>query len=302
MRYLMQVSVLLSFATMATLISSCEFTDTTHAIVPSYLCIDSFTFITDTNAATYQGKNSQQFVDMWVNESGNTIGATGIPVLLPIQKTGVRKISVDAGVAKSAQDDQRIPYPFIATYYTNVNLVPKGIDTIRPIFKYLPNTNFRLVVDYDDNAHSGGLFTLNHDYVFGADSMVKMIDNGSKEPNNPYMKIVADAASTSFQIRTKDAFVLPGLGAPVYLEMDYKSDVQLDVGYYYQEPNQPVNPATPVVSLYPTTEWKKVYLNLTEEIGGKRTGTQYAIYIGFFNYSGVKPNVALDNIKLLSLD
>ncbi len=282
-------------------INSCEFADNAEAVIPSYICITDFTFQTDTGNLNYQGRNTHDFADMWLNQNGNIIGAVGLPVLLPLQETGLRTINVEAGIKESGQDDVRKAYPFITTYSVPVELSPNQIDTITPLFKYVSNIKFPLIVDYDRLPNSRG-FTINPLYALKGDTILEASGPGSREPGNDYMKMEVSDSTTAFQIYTSDEFTFPDLGTPVYLEMDYLADMSLQIGYYYVEPNQPTSPATAIITLYPSATWKKLYLNITDELYGKKTGTSFKFYIGFFNYSGLKPNISLDNIKLVTLD
>jgi len=288
--------ILLSFA-------SCELSDTSQATVPSYICIpkDSFTFISDSSVGNYQGRNTTYFPDMWVTEKGNLVGATGLPLLLPIIGTGSTLISVDAGILLSGQDNHRGKYPFASTYYQTINLTPGKIDTIKPVFKYLNNTNFKLIVDYDRPMTSRG-FELNPTYTVSGDTLIQVNDAGSREPGNTYFKVKAKGTSKTYQMITSDQFTLPNLGAPVFIELDYKSDINFEIGYYYAEPNQPTSSAIPFIELIPTGTWKKVYLDLTAETAPRKTGTAYRFYIGYYSDSGKEPDISFDNFKILSLD
>ena len=300
---LKSLNLLCIFLLSITLFTACEFKDTESAVVPAYVCVPSYTFITDTtNTATYQGRNTSDFVDMWLNVSGNSLGNMALPVLIPVVKLGAKTINIDAGIKQSGQEDSRIAYPFIATYSKSVNLVPQQIDTLRPVFSYLPNTHFRFIED-NDYLSSSNNFKLNPVYTLPTDSFVIVSDPGGREPNNKYMKLVMASTSSSFEMYTANEYILPGLGAPVYLELDYKSDAVIQIGYYYAEPpNQISSAATPVIDLYPTDTWKKIYLNLSNEVSARATGSSFRIYIGLHNTNGTAPNVSLDNIKLLSLD
>jgi hypothetical protein len=301
MVYKRSVIILLSFTAVFVLISSCEFTDTSSATVPAYISIPSFSYITDTTTGFgYQGNNSQKFTDLWVTSSGNTIGTVGLPVLLPIQKTGSHLISVDPGIIQSGQDDHRIAYPFIESYTQTINLIPGKIDTIYPVFKYLPNVKFADIYDFDYIQSSGGI-TLNPNYVVKGDTFYKVKGTGSRTLNNYYLECDIAPTSLTYQILTR-LMPLPGLGTPVYLEMDYQSDVMIQVGYYYIEPGQPGSIATSVINLYPSSGWNKLYLNLSDEVSARKAGTQFQFYFGMFNNSGIKPHISLDNIKILTLD
>lgn len=281
-------------------LSSCEFSDTEKAEIPAYLYIPSFNFLTDTTSSGYEGYASCKYPDMWVSAAGTAQGTIGLPVLIPVIGSGDTKIGVEAGIIKSGQDEVRIPYPFLGTYFENVTLKPGVTDTIRPVFRYLDNVRFPLIVDYDRLSTSRG-FKMNPQYAQPGDTLVQANDNGSMVSGNAYLKCEVAASSVTFQMVSSEEYTFPGQGSQVYLEVDYRSNMLLKFGYYFQEPNQIPSSATPVMDIYPTTSWKKLYINLTDEVASRRSNTKFKFYFGFFNTSGtVKPELSFDNIKLVS--
>ena len=58
------------------------------------------------------------------------------------------------------------------------------------------------------------------------------------------------------------------LGTPVYLEVSYRNDVNLQIGLSYRSANDIVQYAPPILYLKASPdEWKTVYVNLTNEAG-----------------------------------
>lgn len=282
------------------MLASCGMVGEDAVTVPAYVCVPSFTFVTDTsspNAGIYQGVNSQKFLDMWISDAGKLVGQVGLPSLLPIQKVGPTQIWVEAGIAITGQDEQRESYPLVSQHIETRDLKPGVIDTIYPVFKYLPNIEFKFIEDYD---RPGSFLKLAPDRYPG-DTVIRVTDLNSWQPGNAVGKVQIDPAHQTMQLLSSE-FTLPQSGSPVYLEIDYKSNVQLDMGYYYIDPlsgNASANNS--VVRAYPNSSWKKLYVKLTDEVATRRVGTTYVIYIAVVNSDNIAADVYIDNVKLVCL-
>jgi hypothetical protein len=223
----------------------------------------------------------------------------GLPSLLPVQKQGSTKITVDAGVIISGQDNQRTPYPLVQSYIEIRDLKPGVIDTIVPVFKYLPNISAKFIEDYD---RIGRSFKIYETFYVPGDTIRPVNDDHTLRPGNFSGKVELAPSNQKMLLITNDEYELPGGGSPVYLEIDYNSNLPLDIGYYYQDPLTGANPQPQsVVQTYASNGWKKLYINLTNETAPRRDGTKYKIYIGIFNENNIAPSIYIDNIKLLCL-
>lgn len=284
---------LLFFALLA--VSSCGIVGQDAVTVPAYISVPYYTFQTD---SLKEGSNYEKFSDMWISDGGLIVGAVGLPSLIPIQKHGLTEVRVDAGIIITGQDNQRASYPLIATHIENRELRPGVIDTFYPKFKYLPNIDVKFVEDYD---RIGSSFKINPSYYVPGDSILKVNDQNALRPGRYSGKIQLDPSHQIMQLITNSEFQLPGYGSPVYLEIDYSSNLPLDIGYYYNDPLTGASPAQSVVQTFASNGWRKLYINLTNEISVRRVGTTYIIYIGIYNIENVVPSVYIDNIKLLCL-
>jgi hypothetical protein len=285
--------VLLSF-TLFLGLSSCGLVNEDEVVVPAYIAIPSFTFVTD--SSNVQGANSQAFNDMWISDAGKALGAVDTPAILPIQKQGSTEIVVEAGISNTGQDNSRLKYPFVASYVQVRDLKPGVIDTIRPVFKYLAGTGFKFIEDFDRITRS---FKINPSYNKEGDTIIAVTDKNSWRTNNACGKLDFPADQDLFQIITKEEFQLDGAGAPAFIEIDYKSNIPLDIGYYYNDPITGASSANSVVYGYPGTTWRKLYVDLTGEITSRRVGTTYIIYIGVYNPDHIAPSIYIDNVKLV---
>lgn len=281
-------------------LTSCAFLGEDAVQVPAYIYIDKYTFTTD---FITQGDTSNQFVDMWIANKGVPLGAIGLPTLIPIQATGNTEIRVDAGIIKSGQNNERLNYPLTASHFETRNLVPGKIDTIRPEFKYLPTVEVAFVEDYD---RVGTNFT-----IVEGDTVLPINDNRAWKPGTNSGKLVFakdTARMLLFAGGLRDAlgnyegYELPPPGTPIFLEIDYNSNLNIDIGYIFKSPgSQDISRLQSVIQTFPTAgEWKKLYIDLTDEISAKQIGTRYIFYILVVNFNNTAtPEVLLDNIKLV---
>lgn len=283
------------------MMASCGMVGEEAVTIPAYISVPSYTFVTDTsspNAGIYQGLNSEKFTDMWISDAGKLVGEVGLPSLIPIQKTGPTQIWVEAGIIITGQDEQRESYPLMSQHIETRNLQPGVIDTVYPVFKYLPNIDFKFIEDFD---RPGSFMRYDPDKK-PQDTVIRVTDVNSWKPGNAVGKIQMDTAQTAMQLLSNE-YTLPQSGSPVYLEIDYKSNLQLDIGYYYNEPGSPtgVSPSNSVVRVYPNGAWKKLYVKLTDEVATRKPGTTYVIYIAVLNPDKTVTDVYIDNVKLVCL-
>jgi hypothetical protein len=274
--------------------TSCEMIGQDPIIVPGYVSITSYSFMTD---SLTQGANSEGFNDMWISNAGIAIGAVGLPSLLPIQQHGPTELRVDAGITRSGQDNERVPYPLVVTYSEIRNLQPSMIDTIKPVFRYLPGTIFKFIEDYDRLTR---VFTFNPKYKKMGDTIVLVDDERAWRKFNKCGKIEFATDNTLIELITGD-IELTNQYAPVYLEIDYKSNIALDIGYYFQTIAGNVG-VRPVIYTFETKGgWRKLYINLTDEIRQFDAGTVYKIYIRLNNFDQIPAAIYIDNVKLVTL-
>lgn len=274
---------------------SCSILGEEAVKVPAYICIPSYTFKPDT---TNQGSVSEGFNDMWISRNGTLLGGIGLPSLIPIQSEGETAISIDAGINVTGQNEVRVPYPLTATFTKQVVLEPGQIDTIYPEFKYVSNARFYFIDDYDRLSRT---FKFNTLYSQAGDTLRPVNDGNAWLPGRYSVKVDVPATREIVQLVT-EAFQVRGAGAPVFLEIDYQSNLNLDIGYYYREPGGSVSNVMSVVQTFPTNGiWKKMYIDFSDEFSTRLAGTEYIFYIGFINIEKVVPDVYLDNIKLIGL-
>ncbi len=281
--------------------SSCSLVETKSAIIPAFIYVPSLGFTTVNNGILTQGDSSNRFVDAWIYCNGNLVGNIGLPSLIPVQQSGPCQIAFDPGILKTGQDGMRIPYPFAERQIFYRTLTPNKIDTFYPRFKYLSSTVFSMIEGFESN---GFQLTYNPNNAPG-DTIIRVKDtsyNTAIVLGKFSGKVVMAPQSLRFELNsnqfTKEK-LQPYAGSSVYLELDYKCDVPINVGMYSLNPSgivQTIDEFSSNISPF----WNRVYICLDQDITPTAAHTIFKISISVTNTTGVAPNVYFDNIKLVN--
>ncbi len=223
-----------------------------------------------------------------------------MPAQIPVLKEGKQTVSVIAGIKKNGQASQRVLYPFYSTFEQELELMPAVVDTLKPIVGYRDACKFVWLEDFEDQTttlvKSGSNSSVDSLKIIGDPAHVYAYDGVSEKFSSMGQ---LDTGFQIFEFSSTQLFDLPRAGADVYLEFNYKADVELIAGIY--PINSQVVNGVPIVNFFPSTEWKKAYVSLTADINqAEYQGIDFRIFFGAFKTSGdTKANVYLDNIKLI---
>ncbi|MCK9480705.1 MAG: hypothetical protein M0R38_02960 [Bacteroidia bacterium] len=261
-----------------------------------------FTFTTNVQA---QGNPSANITDGHVYVNSKYLGAFELPITIPVLAQGVCNVTVIPGIRENGSAVNRKSVKILKGFEVQVNLQSNEIDTIQPTTTYRDNVVFAWIEDFEIGTFSTESSTKNTT----ADSVI-IIDssnvNAFKSPFSKYSAMVSIQARDTqifFEQHSKEKFIVPNKSADVYLELDYKTNIELQIGFYADKPT--MYEQIPFIYLSPTTEWKKIYLNLSIETSVLDANTPIQIFYGFLKAQGNKtlaPEVYLDNIKLSYLN
>ena len=265
--------------------------------VPAYLEVEKFSFSTSVE----QGANSEKISDAWVFIDEVSLGIYELPATIPNLNLGNRKVTIFPVVRENALPQTPIIYPFYERYELLTDLVSGQVYPIKPVTGYLSsNTVFELVEDFEGS---------NHRLNGGDPNAVRLINdpdkvrtgNGSGQVLLESMEQVTFTSSASFLDLPTEG------GLPVFLELDYKTNISFEIGLVGID----VNPALPVnatnfkIILCPVDFWNKVYINFQEDL----TISQLPAYKLAFRVSkdnqgcsiseNIVPEVLIDNVKFI---
>jgi hypothetical protein len=261
--------------------------DEFEAQVPAYISIDKFTLTT--NLAT-QGSASEGITDAWVYVDDNLVGVYELPAKFPVLKEGLHKLQVFAGIKANGISASRERYLFYSSHVEQVVFVKNETLNINPQISYIPETKFAWIEDFEN---AGLTFT----YSNGSDTTIN--------------KSIVDVFEGNFSGRvlltpTMDFFeaISPAINnvsigsGTVYLELNFKTNEPILVGMFADTDK------AGVIYLNTTTQWKKIYINMTDIISSKPNATNFQVFFGMSESVLVEfltnnPQFYFDNIKLV---
>lgn len=254
--------------------------------VPSYIRVKSISLVTDTLT---QGSAANRITDVWLYVDNQPLGVYEMPVSIPVLKEGTHEISVRGGIIVNGIASTRVYYPFYAFYNATVNFTPASVINVSPVVNYFSGTVFAI-----EESFSG----FGYDVVVTAASDTNYyLVNDNNAFEGPSAGVYLDASHLVFECEPRDSLQLP-LNNPVYMELNYKSNTDFTIGMHAVTLLQVYDIF--ILNIRATTEWKKIYINLTEGI------SLYTNALGFKPYIHMERNndigdarLFFDNIKVV---
>lgn len=268
--------------------SGCSIFDKAEEI-PSYLYIQPFQLNTNNNI---QGSNLHQIKDAWVSVDGQFIGVFPVPALVPVLATGTQEVTIFAGIKEGALASAREINPMFTKYVVSVNLAATEVDTLKPVVTYDSDAIF-LVNETFETSNS-----ITDDLDGNIETKVITSTEDVYEGNKSG-KIVLEDGNDLLEVGTNLFYEMPGNIRHVYLELDYKNDVDLQIGVKGQ--SSFTSEEIYKIGLYPTDDWTKLYLDITDEINTLifNGAEEFQIIFQAFNSTGEPVYIYLDNFKLM---
>lgn len=300
---LQKLKYIISVFFLLVIFSSCEIINPSEDI-PFYLRIDSISFIDSTKIPAIPTKPGvHRISDAWVYIDGIFIGTYEVPATIPVfSPAGNHQVIVAPGILVSAQSFERRIYPFYTNYTGSVNAELGKTDTLAvkvsydPIsVKFPPEAVGQLPEEFEG---VGTIFTttVNSD----VDTLIRTDDPALVFDGNFSLLMEMDASKDFMEFETVKAYSLPSNSRPVYLEVNYRTDVNLNIGLYVINNNGTEVTEASVITMIPTNnEWKKLYLNLTSTVSSY-TNSKYKVYFKAAHNSGnARSQVLIDNFRVM---
>jgi hypothetical protein len=260
--------------------------------VPAYLTIPSM----DLTTLPEQGEPTSKITDVWVSVNDKFSGVWELPARIPVLAEGNHRITVVPAIKRNGTYDDRLRYPFFTSWEGTVELTAKETASIDPSTSYASNTLFTL----EPFDAVGTLL----DAVDGEDTLLIFrpdTDPDLVRDDSPVGGVELTSSNPLARVHTD--LNLTASAGPVFLEMDYSTDVELTVGVEYRQEGFDI--AEPVVTVVPTTgdgrtpSWNKIYIDLSTLFNTSGL-TQRDIYIeGRIGPGGTSGLFLLENLKLV---
>jgi len=278
-------------------LSGCEIINPSED-TPSYVEIKNFTLDPRKGVSETYGTPSNNITDAWVYANGKLVGVFELPAKFPVLEKDSVKFEIYPGIYADGMKGARFPYAF----YTHINkryfLKPGEVTTIAPVVQFDPNvaTPFRVYEEFN-NANSNALQVATgspYKLETNRDSLADFrFANGS-------VGVVYGNSATTQPVILESFFKgqLPQNGTPVFLELDYRTTMPMQIGVTANVGGADYTVTD--LNLNPGREWKKTYVNLTDEVmHSSFRGASFSILIKANRTSDARDYVAIDNVRLI---
>jgi hypothetical protein len=265
--------------------------------MPAYIHIENIYFEADTSLG--QGSSSSSIIDVWPSVDGQQLGANTLSATFPVildENFVNNSVKISAGIKENGISNTRAIYPFYEPYVVSMQLEPGRIDTFRPTLSY-DSTATVIIVDDFENPNQP-IFTDDKD----GNPNTELIHQTTEVFEGNYSGLlVLDTANLDCTVATSTRYYNlqpPATSFPVWLELNYKTNTPFQIGLIAHYSNGSEN------YMYKgggneTTEWKKLYFNITNEVYGT-SATEYSVVLRALKYPNTEqPLIYIDNIKLL---
>jgi hypothetical protein len=261
--------------------------DNLKAPLASFLVVKNPTLKTTSS----QGSNHHKITDIWYYVDDNFKGVFPIGSIMPVLGTGNSKITLFAGIKNNGISSTRLPYEFYKGHVINQYFESGKTYTFSPVFEYLTNAVFPTegCEDYEGSGVK---------YFSVGDSSTEVISDINKVFGGIGYSVFMSMSNSkpTSQIKTSTSMSLPVGGTPIYLELNYKCNQPFEVGVIAG-----TTEVRPALTVNPSPEWNKIYIQLSQAVSTQPTYNYYDIYIKATKKSDVPtPEIYIDNIKLVT--
>ncbi len=258
--------------------------------IPAFLQVDAIDFV-DSTSVNPQKVGIQEFSDAWVYVDNKLQGVYPLPMRAPILQDGVHKIEVVPGILLNGVAATRDRYIFLQGDKQTVNLKADSVTKLSVKTEYESFANFMFVEGFETP-------TLFFDTTVRSSAAIERI--ASTDLKGQYIgEVLMDSTSATFDMETKVDYTLGNQNPnPIFLELNYKTTVPINIGFYFKQ-NGSVSKSSKII-LNATSEWNKVYIDVTSDIKSRGKTVPFTIYV-----SAVKPDniesaiLYFDEIKLV---
>ena len=272
------------------LFTSCEVINPEEA-VPSKIEISNIDF----KAEIGEGSSLAEIADAWVYVSGELVGAYEIPSTIPVLVAGTHSLEVRPGVLLNGIASTRTINPFFTSYKIDHNFEVGKSEIIEPKSAYVDGVIFPWNSRGEEDFEEGGLSI---DSVPGSSTkIVKSTDDVFEDHYSG--KVFLDLQHKNYKGQSKKVFDLPKSGAYVVMEINVKNtQIPLNIGMYVNLNTGQVRDV-PHITINPSSEWKKLYINFTELVSYYTSAVGYRVYFKADLGTGDSATVYMDNIKIM---
>jgi hypothetical protein len=262
---------------------------------PAYISVQSI----QVDLAPGEGAETANITDAWISVDGTQIGAGTFPATFPVildENFPTNSIRIRAGIKNNGITNTRAIYPFYEASVTTADLQPGETYTINPVVGYDPQAIIDIIEDFE--TPSQPIFT--EDLDGNPNTEVVSESNDVRSGNYSGRLVITDSdleCTVGSSLRIPN---LAGISAtPVYVEMDYKSNVPVQVGLQAHYSTGQEDAIYKGGFNSSDGAWRKIYFEFTTEVFGSNA-PEYSVILRAVKPVGVQdPEILIDNVKLL---
>ncbi len=248
---------------------------------------------------TAQGSNTTKITDAWVSLDDHFVGVWELPARIPLLAEGAHKVTVTPAIKRNGTFDDRLRYPFYTSWDGVAELVREGTTLLLPQTGYIPEAELWIEAFEDVFARlnvSDDSDTTLIRYVPAENPDLLFLDD------SPCGGFTLEGTRDHMRLYTDEDFEVNG--GPVFLELDYRSNVVLAVGALFSVGgtlgSSELVYVTPTVKSDGTMPWNKIYIDLSTVFNAPVSDRD--VYIDALLPIGQSSaEVYIDNFKLVKL-
>lgn len=262
--------------------TSCEIINPEEE-VPGYITIDRINLAAESNPLG--------ITDAWVYIDGNLQGVYEIPAEFPVLEKGLHEISILAGIKVNGISATRSWYPFYEPYTIEADISEAKIE-LDPVIDYEDDIYFM----WEENFENIGISL---DTAPSSDTSIVYYDVDPFAGNYSGGIFLQPGHIYFESITTNNYPDLPRDSKPVFLEMNYKNDIEFFVGMYILEDGSLKSQS--LIQINKSEEWNKIYIDLANALTDYQNASSFLYYILAYKDQNdtEKSTILLDNLRIV---
>ncbi|MFN7913225.1 MAG: hypothetical protein ACK5QC_15485 [Bacteroidota bacterium] len=236
-----------------------------------------------------QGTGTHNITELYVYVNGKFQGAypQGNNIPIPMVEPGKNvKINLVAGIKNNGISTTRINYPFYDLYTLDTLVNQATIITKNISFSYKSGADFPLIEGFDT-----GIKLIKSP----VSDTTLIVTNDGTGVNGNFGRITLSSANKFARMESALQYTLPRGESNLYLELDYRSNVEFEVGVLGEN-----NEEKSTIRITPKENWSKIYVSLADAVNREPKYNKHKLYIkAVTNTETPKLKLDIDNIKIV---
>jgi hypothetical protein len=244
-----------------------------------------------------QGSARHKITEVWIYANSNFEGAFSPPVDVHyVTNNALTNFSFWGGIRNNGILSAPVIYPLYVPHTAEINTTPGAMTEVTPVIRYHPDAVFSMIADFEVQND----FIDNRDTVPESDMIRSSVD--------PYEgsfsgEMIMDSIANFIEVGHAIALAnLPVDGTAVYLEFDYKTEIEMSVGLL----GIPLTGQSFSNFFYlvkPSPTWNKIYIEITDLLVASQLPAYKVLFRSLYPPNAPQDSYRLqiDNIKVVHL-